>query len=480
MAFDKAPSQSTYQTDEIKLIWTLFNRDEGLTKDPLLKNGFYDLVNEKDSKDNDYFVVKRDGCSLYPAVAPSTNVRGMYYWEDQDKLYIAYDDKMNIYTASNGTLQVVHTPFATTTGEVCFTEFYYEDGTSKIITGDGASLVSFDASNTPVIGTDPDMPPFIPSSIVYLDGYLFMIKAGTADIYNSDLNDPLAWTPGDFISAEMLPDTAIRISRLNNYLVVLGSSSVEYFFDAGNASGSPLQRNDTPVKQIGFLGGFATFGNKLLFVGQFSSSAPEVFILEDFKVEEVAAPQIRRMLLKTNSFNASVVSNGGHDFYVITFDGKTMAMDLDNKMWYNWTFGDTATFDIRNANIIYLANGYTSLFRLAGSVNLYFFNEAQAVDNVTAFPFEGVTRRMYLDTTRRKFMSKLAVIADKGTAALSVSWTDDDYQTYSTPRTVSLDSKWPRLHRLGSFHSRAFKYSYTGNQPVRLRHFEVDYNLGIK
>lgn len=478
MAFSKAPSQSTYQSKETKLIWTMFNRSASLSKDPLLKNGFYETVKGKESKDNEYFVVKREGTTQYPWVPPSTVLRGNFYWEDQDKLFCAYDDKVAIITASNGIEQTTLTPFTTTTGEVSFTEFYFEDGTSKIVIGDGQKLVTVDTANTMVTSTSPDLPvPFIPN-LLFLDGYLFIIKAGTADIYNSNLNDPLAFTAGDFLSAEMLPDTLIRISRLNNYLIAFGSSSVEYFFDAGNASGSPMQRNDTPVKQIGYLGGFATYGNKVYCIAQYANTAPELFILEDFKMEEINLPPIRRFLQQTRDFSASIVTNGGHDFYVLTANGETYAMDLDTKLWSIWTFGATNTFDIRNAISIYLASGYVSLFSVAGDSKIYFFDPEAYTDQGAVYEFAGVLSRQVWDTLHRKFMNRLLVYADKGTGTLNISWSDDDYQTYSTPRGVNLASSRPFLTRLGAFFSRALKWSFSENAPCRLMYFEVDYNIG--
>lgn len=480
MAFTKAPSQSTYQNKDVKLIWAMSNRDSSTTKDPLLQNGFYDVLRDKAAKDEDYYVIKRDGCVAYPRESPTTNIRGLYYWEDEDKLYISYDNKLDIITASNGTLEATHIPFVSTTGEVGFTEFYYEDGTTKVIVGDGTLLVSFDSSNTPTICTDPDLPPFLPSSIVFLDGYLFLVKAGTADIYNSDLNDPLAWTSGDFISAEMLPDTVIRISRLNNYLIVLGSSSIEYFFDAGNASGSPLQRNDTPVKQVGFLGGFTTFGNKVLFIGQYANTAPEVFILEDFKMDEINLPPIRRLLQQKNSFSGALVTNGGHDFYLVTTNGQTYALDLETRLWSQWSFQNTALFDIRYAFSIYLSVGYVSMFSIKGDKKLYFFDPERYQDNGVPFTFSATTQRITFDTMNRKFMSRLLIHADKTPSTLSVSWTDDDYQTFSSVRSVSMNSTRPAIYRLGHFFTRAFKVSATDNYPCRLMNMEVAFNIGAR
>lgn len=479
MAFTKAPSQSTYQNKDLKLIWAMSNREGSLSKDPLLLNGFYDIIKDKSSKDEEYYVTKRDGCSLYPWESPDTNIRGIYYWEDEDKLYVAYEDKITIITASNGIGEIEIAPFSTTEGEVSFTEFYYEDGSSKVVVGDGTTLITLDSSNTVVTCTDPDLPSFIPN-LLFLDGYLFLVKTGTSDIYNSDLNDPLAWTPGDFISAEMLPDTVIRISRLNNYLVVFGSSSVEYFFDAGNASGSPLQRNDTPVKQIGFLGGFATHGNKLIFVGQYANNTPEIFLLEDFKMEKITLAPLRRLIQQSNEFSASVVSNGGHDFYILSSNGETYVLDLETRLWTAWAFKQTSSFSINFSVSVFLSSGYCSLFTLVGDSKLYFFAPTVYRDDETAFTFSGITQRMSHDTLNRKFMSRLCVYADKTEGDLEISWTDDDYQTFSTPREVSLNKNRPSIYRLGSFFSRAFKFSFTENQPCRIMNMEVSFNIGAR
>lgn len=238
MAFTKAPTQSTYQNKDVKLLFNLDNRDGAFTKDQMAVNGFFDLINEKQIQERDYSFISRDG--LFPLATVSTNIRGMYYWRDQNKIYVAYDDRIDILTATTGALVTTLTPFLTTSGDVGFTEFYYDTGSTKLVVSDGSQLITIDSANTVVTGVDADMPTPHNPHILFLDGYLFMLKTGTADIYNSNLNDPLAYTAGDFISAEMTADTLVRISKLNNYILALGSNSIEYFFDAANVSGSPL------------------------------------------------------------------------------------------------------------------------------------------------------------------------------------------------------------------------------------------------
>ena len=478
MAFSKSPSKDTYQTKPLKLIWSLFNKETITREEAVAVNGFFEIIRDKVSRDDDYKFVKRSGVSAYP-YSLSSAIRGLYYWEDQDKLFIAENTNIYIVTGSSGILVTAVTPFTTTTGEVGFTEFNYEDGTTKVVAGDGTRLVTIDSANTVVVGSSPDQPTAFQPSIIFLDGYLFLIKTGTADIYNSALNDPLTFVAGDFLTAEMLPDTLFRISRLNNYLVAFGSSSVEYFFDAGNATGSPLQRNDTPVKHLGFLGGLASVANKIFFVGQSQTTAPEVFMLEDFKIESLSPPAMRRQMQSSSVFYASIISMKGRDFYCLSFDSFTYMMDIETKLWTKQKLAGAPNFPIVYAtNIPISGKGNCSVFSIASSVNLFVLDPTSYIDTGGMFTVSVTTYKATFETMRQKFGSRFLVRADRSSGNLAISWTDDDYQTFSTPRNVDLASPRPRLHQLGKFTDRSFRFEYTHNASLTLLDTEIDFNIG--
>ena len=132
MAFTQAPSQSTYQVKPLNLLFSPNNRDQTGTKDTLALNGFFDVIINRASDTRESAFVKRDGTTKYPYTCPSTNIRGAFFWEDKDRLYVAYNDKIDVVVASTGVLSTTLTPFTTTTGEVGFTEFYYDTGQSRI------------------------------------------------------------------------------------------------------------------------------------------------------------------------------------------------------------------------------------------------------------------------------------------------------------------------------------------------------------
>lgn len=481
MPFSKQPVVSTQSTKKVEFITTFDNRDGTTNKDVDLFNVFF----EKEGKnDEDARAFKRDGLTPYLTL-PSTNIRGIYYWEDFNRILVASGNSIYVYNTLDGALlATIAAVFGTVSGNVGFTEFLYDTNVVKIVATDGTTLGTIDSTYVWTASADADMPvPHLPEP-VFLDGYLFLVKANTADIYNSNLNDPLAYTAGDFLSCEMFPDTVLKFSKLNNYLIAFGSSSIEYFWDAANATGSPLQRNDTPVKLIGYLGGFAQHANKIYFVGNSSTTTPEVFMLEDFKIEPVSNDTVRRYLgsltssLSTNLGN--IVSCQGHDFYVMNVGTLTYVMDLKHKTWYRWGFQASNSLPITYSISVRSNTTYTSVVYITDAIELFKFSPTAYQDSGVSFTVRFTGKNQMYDSYNRKFAGRLSVIADRPTtdANLMVSWSDNDYQSFNTPRAINLNQQLPRLERGGVFRRRAYKFEFTANAPLRIERVELELNQG--
>jgi hypothetical protein len=485
MAYSKSPQFQTYKTQPVLLMNEMNSRDQTTNKDVENLNCFFDLIRNKQIEDQEYNVVKRAGTSTFGDALQSTAHRGLYYWEEEDLIYVAVDNDIQVFAASNGSLnETLSNVFTTSSGDVGFTEFLYEDNTVKIVATDGTRLVTIDAAGTVVTGADADMPAHLPQPI-FLDGYLFIVKADTADIYNSDLNSPLVFTAGNFLVGEMFPDKIFRICKLNNYLVAFGSSSIEYFWDAAVATGSPLQRNDTPVKLVGFLGGFAQQGNSTFFVGNTTAGTPDVYRLEDFKIEPIGSASIRRYLEVLNvgfeDIYGSCISFFGHDFYVINVESApTFIYDLETKIWTRIAYQDSITFGITNAVNVKIATEYCSVFLLTGSARIRRFDQDIYQDAEEDFTVRVVTDRQMFETYNQKFQHRLVINADRPSAdsSMSVYWSDDDYQTWSTVKSINLNQELPSVMRGGRFRRRAYKLEYADNYPLRMKNLDIDLNMG--
>jgi hypothetical protein len=482
MAYTKSPSQDTYSTVNFPFVREMSNRGTDTSKDEDYINIYFDIVVNKLTGEQSIYVAKRSGSTEFIAAVGSGEIRGLYYWEDQARLYVCILGTMYIYNANTGSLITSTTAFVSTTGTVGFSEFLYDTGTVKLVVSDGAAIITIDSSHVVVTSSDPDIPAHDPN-IYYIDGYLLVLKTGTADFYNSDLNDPLAWTAGNFLTAEILPDQAVRLGRINNYLLMFGRKSIEYFYDAAIESGSPFQRNDTYVKYIGYLGGYSALSNRIYFVGSNTDSQPDVFMLENSSVKPVGSGSIRQHLASLTDFTelqGNIISIDGVDFYVLNTGESTYSLNIESGLWARWTYQDTDTFPIVHVSNTETTGNYRSLFVLSGDRAIYRFNPTLYQDNGTGFPASLTTDIEDFGTYNQKVMNRLTLITDKpsATTEVDVEFTDDDYQNWSTAQAVELYQELPCLYRLGRFRRRALRIGGTFNGPFRLKRIEVDINKG--
>jgi hypothetical protein len=113
---------------------------------------------------------------------------------------------------------------------------------------------------------------------------------------------------------------------------------------------------------------------------------------------------------------------------------------------------------------------------------LYVVNPANFVFQDDSFAYTASFQTSLLDfgDEKRKTMMELEIVGDRTTAAstLSISFSDDDYQTFSTARTVDLSSSRRRITRCGTFRRRSIKISHSANTSMRLQAFDVSVTKG--
>ena len=488
MAYAKTPSLDTYGSDRLQLYHEVSPRDGGVGKDVDYLNVFIEPLKNQSIGSGSRMLVNRSGTEVVINSVASSEVRGMFFWPDKNKLFYAVGTNVYVYNTITGVSNTISSPFGTSSGPVGFCEYLYDNGNVVIIATDGTTLLSIDDSNTVVTCVDADLPSPHQPYPVFLNGYLFLAKANSADLYNSVLNNPMSWETSSFISTEMEADLIVRIAKLNNYIVVFGKETIEYFWDAAvEPPGSPLQRNDTPIKINTYLSGFAIYGNSIYYIGVNAGGMPDVFVLKDFKIEEMGTPGISRYLRAArsvlSSWSGNIVSCNGHTFYVLsTGTTKTYACDIENKLWCRWAWRAENIFNIKYALSLTNANTAGTFFCLAGaSSTIYQFNDEVYQDAGTNFSKQWYTNNADFDTMNRKSMHKLTIIGDRpaSNSNLLVQWSDDDYKTFNSGLTVNLNQDIPCVYRLGSFRRRAFKFTHTDNAPLRVQDVEVDINKGM-
>jgi hypothetical protein len=119
-----------------------------------------------------------------------------------------------------------------------------------------------------------------------------------------------------------------------------------------------------------------------------------------------------------------------------------------------------------------------SVTNTAGKVYVLSPSSAVFRDDGAAYTATVITSPVDANTNRKKQWNTLDVISDREvvTSTLSISWSDDDYQSFNTAsaRTVDLSQASRRIYRLGMSAQRIWRFDHSANSPMRIRAIEID------
>ncbi len=345
------------------------------------------------------------------------------------------------------------------------------------------TIASGAATFTPMADTDFPEGPLCPGT-VYLDGYVFVMTQ-TGRIYNSAIEDPTSWGALDYITAASNPDYGIALSKQLNYIVAFSTYSTQFFYNAGQPTGSPLLLNQTANVNIGCANGHSVvaFDNTIAWVGQSLTHGRGVYLLEGLSPKKISTENIEKILdvdLMSN-VRAFTMKLGGHTCYVLTLKDSniTLVFDLEQQVWYQWSSFDealeqdnffSATFFSRFNNLPYLLDD-SSGFIYQASLNLY-------DDAGIPIKCKGYTSIQDSGTTKRKHYRRAEVIGDKTVATLELSHSGSDYSNYTASRSMNLGAPRSQVVALGSDRRRSWKWEVEGNVPIQLDSLEVTFDIG--
>lgn len=478
-------------TVRLPLVGNPNNRSGDSSKDQRFVNCFPEEIKNELTEGKKFFLQKRFGTTAHKQPTGATGVaRGMYAWSGY--ILTCIGNKVYFTTTGASPTSTAYTPTLTTsTGYVGFVEGF-DNGVSVLIFSDGIGLWKIaygtQAAGSMVAVTAGYPTPHHPSP-VFLDNYLFVQKT-TGEIYNSAAGDvDSGWA--DYISPESFEDPSVGLARQNNLIVAFGTNSIEFFYDAANASGSPLLPNEQATIQFG-CAALATVSQDeglVAFVAQAGTGGKFVVAIDGTTPHNISTPAIERLLEAEGSDIqdawAYSIRIQGHFFYVLNLDtGKrTLVYDYDTKMWHEWNWYDTTLQGYTMFPMIdQVEIGNTSYMMHDTDGYIYVADPDVYRDNGNALRVQIQTSKFDGDTSMVKFCSRLSFIGDEQTSAsaMTVYYTDDDYQNWkpSGGRTTDLSNR-AYLYRLGTFRRRAFQFTHTANTPLRLEAIELEIEKGI-
>jgi hypothetical protein len=460
----------------LPLVGPIGARYESLTQDSRLVNCFA----EKDQTGRGFFVYKRPGfLSQSTAISAGTG-RGIFNWVD------------HIYAVVGNT---VYKDGAALTGTVdTTTEYYFTAGlgaTPKLMLANTVAgyYVNLTGTLTQITDTNfpPNQTPAVPivGGVEYLDATFYCMD-GNANIYASYPvgNDPSNWTPANTIVAQIESMPAIYLGMQLVYILACKEFYTEAFYDAGNAAGSPLGEVQGAKMNYGcaLARSVQDVGGDLVWLGATREGTLCVVQVANAQAKVVSTPAIDRVL---ESFNLTgggsttwswSAKEGGHRFYGLTntVANITLVYDLSVGLWYQWTDPNGNYLPYVGSTSMKINGTGKSVFLHATSGATFNLDIRTYGDNGVPFPVDIYTPNYTGGSLRQKTLGRMDIVGDMVTGStLNVSWSDDDYQTFSSPIALDLGLPRPQVSGLGAFNRRAFHFNHLGNYPFRIEQVDL-------
>lgn len=455
----------------LPLVVTQGNRNRTLTKDSKLVNCYMEI------DEGQVWVFGRPGLTERFS-GPAGLGQGTFNWRGDVYSILAgflYRNGVNVgaVDSSNGVYR-----FSSILGAI-----------PKMVFGNGAKTYAYTVAGgitADLNSIDPDFPATTVKGIVYLNGATYVMDP-TGQIWGSAINsvsNPGDWSAVNFIAAQGEPDNGVFLAKQLVYVVAFGQWSTEFFFDAGNATGSPLGRVDGSKISFGCAHGDSVqqIDDRLFFVSATRSGAVQISMLDRLNHQVISDDYIDRLIQASNlsSIASFQLKIDGHNFYMVTFKDidLTLVYDIETSEFHVWTDANGNYFPM----VDYTFDGVQHIVQHESNGKLYYIS-TQFFNDVSMPIVKDIYTPIFDANTRRnKTLSQMDFIGDQEEGSiLYVRFNDHDYKVdkWSNFRTVNLSRKRPFLDNCGTFRKRAYHFRHTANTQFRMQAVDVQYDLGV-
>ena len=460
----------------LPLVAPIGARYNSLTVDSKMVN----CIVEQGMSESLFYAYKRPGVKLLTGVGAGVG-RGCYFWNFNYYFVVG----TSIYRAVTSAVPSYHL-IGTVSGVGKYSFTACLGATPLLFLTNGAHAYTIDKSDTltevtsAITGQSGFVgPPWVPST-VNIDGYI-TIADTASNIWTSTLNTPGTW-PGNVGIAQIEPDIPIALFKQISYLLCIKQFYTEVFYDAA-AVPWPYGRVDGAKMNYGCIDGrtVCDVGGDVMWVSQTREGEVDVIIVSTLKATPVGTPSITRLLANadyTGNVYSWAVKIEGHRLYGVTITNSnlTLVYDITSRLWYQWTNPNGNYFPYAAATI-----GTTNKVIFQGETdgNLYYLDINTYTDNGSVFPVDIYTPNFDGGTRRYKALTKLSIFGDQvGASTVTLSYSDDDYQTWTSAGTADLSTYDPFWVDLGSFKKRAFHFNHFANTSFRVEKVEPIVSVG--
>lgn len=310
----------------------------------------------------------------------------------------------------------------------------------------------------------------------FLDGFAFQMTTNNR-IYNSDLNSLSAWGASNYITKQITQDVATGLAKLGTQIIAFGRSSMEVFINAGNATGSPLKSvpglarhiGMRPPNVVGQRHYSAVVDGKLYWIG---SNPRGVYAYNGQTAEKVSTVAIDKIINERQHYFVGRTSFNGQQAVAICLELPETTVQrwlMFFPKWNDWFEWSSTVFQpVSSPRLEDVCLGVGT-----NQHKLYAFGSTENYQDAGANYTMIHQFKLPLNGNHRQYMPMCGVIGDTARSALSLSveFSDDDWQNFTTARDIDMTSGQKMLTRCGSYRDRGVRLTYTGALGLRLEKF---------
>lgn len=313
-------------------------------------------------------------------------------------------------------------------------------------------------------------------TFAHMDGYAFILDT-RGDLWNSDVNSITSWGANSKIAANSYPDAGVAASRFKAFIMAYGTQSIQFFRNVGKPFGSPLARVEEMTLKIGAISAdaIAQLADSRFFCGATPQGGLSIFQF-DGQLARISNPEQDFQLVLAGPSNISLTTLRfyGRSFLLVRANTTTYCYVLEDKRWHEWTSSAPLWYKCAGLSTGSQILTY-SISNLSTSGKVYIVNPASLVFTDDGAAFTATAQSANDGDGRKRYYEEFWVDADiePSASTLTVSYSDDDYQTWVTHGTIDLNAQ-TRLTRLGASrkangYRRAWKLTHAANTAMRIR-----------
>lgn len=426
--------------------------------------------------------LSRPGVQNSFALGTGAPVTGAYWWENKNATVFESEGLVFLVTEAEVVTQLNSAATVLTgTGE---RTIFCDNGDYLVAANGGVMIYTDGTANSAVVIVDGDAPAEV-THVAFIDQYLLANEVGTGRFhFCSFISAPSAWRAVDVYTAESNPDNIISLYVNNRIIYIIGTQSLEFWFNDGTG---PFSRMEGTLTSRG---GMSPYSNCFVNENMFLFDDERVLVyLNGTSPTPVSIPYEKTIqeLSEVDDCIMDYVNYIGKRFLIITFPtaDRTFVYDVLGQYWCEWTYFDVGT-DSRKRFLgncyVYARSWNQHLFGSFQVDQIMDMRESYTADNTSVIRFRkttGFISHGAEDLGKRSYKLTLRLKRGQGTGNGGNTM---PYARFRWRDVVEGDLVWStwRYIPLGTQGHRGFLYTMTELGTYYARQYQIECSENVK